>query len=183
MTTSRNTEEIRERIHSIERELFELRCRLDSHAMELSSDSFEILEISVADTWYAINLESVREVIPMLRCDPLQEAPDWLLGTFQYGDGIVPVVDTNYRLNGERTILRPTLKIVLVDALHLTGLVVSSTGDIFTIHADQVVPASSEVPQADYLLGALPKEEGTSIFLLSVESLTREVVVGRQQDV
>lgn len=178
MTVSRNTEDIRKRIHSIERELFELRCQLDGHVMELSSGQIEALEISVGGAVYAINLEPVREVIPILRCDPVQEAPDWILGTFQYGDEIVPVVDANFRLNGERTVLRPTLKIVLVEALHLTGLVVSDIGDVFTFHREQVVPTPTGIPQADFLIGALPKAEGVSVFLLSVESLTREVVAG-----
>lgn len=178
MTVSRNTKDIRTRIHTIERELFDLRCRLDGHAKKLSPGRIEALEISVAGTWYAINLEPVREVIPMLRCDPVQGAPDWVLGTFQYGDEIVPVVDTNCRLNGERTTLRPALKIVLVDALHLTGLMVSDIGNIVKFHQEQVVPTPSGIPQADYLMGALPEAEGATVFLLSIESLSREVVTG-----
>ena len=178
MTVSRNTEEIRKKIHTIERELFELRCELDGRVLELSSGRIEALEISVGGALYAISLEPVREVVPILRCDPVQEAPDWILGTFQYGEEIVPVVDTNFRLNGERTVLRPTLKIVLVEALHLTGLVVVDIGDTFTFNREQVVPTPTGIPQADYLIGALPKTGGVSIFLLSVESLSREVVTG-----
>jgi chemotaxis signal transduction protein len=150
--------------------------------MEMPAGTMEALEILVADTWYAINLAPVREVIPILRCDPLQESPDWIIGTFQYEDDTVPVVDTNFRLNGERTVLRPTLKIVLVDALRLTGLVVSDVGDIITFNRERVVPVSSGIPHADHLIGALPKTDGTSVHLLSVESLSRVVEGESHQD-
>lgn len=182
MTKSQKTEDIRERIRSVERELFELRCRLDGGVMELAPGRIDILEITVSGTKHAINVKPVREVIPVLRCEPVQESPDWLLGTFQYGKEIVPVVDTGYRLNGETTPLRPSLKIVLVDALHLTGLVVSDIGDIRSFQRDQVAPAPSGIPQADYVIGALPGSGEGPVFLLSIDALSREVAAGSRRD-
>jgi chemotaxis signal transduction protein len=182
MTKSHKTADLKERIRSVERELFELRCRLDGGVKELAQGRIDIMEITVSGTKYAINVGPVREVIPVLRCEPVQESPAWLLGTFQYGKEIVPVVDTGYRLNGETTTLRPSLKIVLVDALHLTGLVVSDVGDIYSFERDQIAAAPCGIPQADYVIGALPGSGDGPVFLLSIDALSREVTAGSRHD-
>jgi len=169
--------DIVDRIVELEKELLGLHRRLDEHAAELPSGSVEALEVFVEGSPYAILTGALREVVPMMWCQPVTDAPDWVLGTVQYGEEVVPVIDLKCRLDGTPFELHPSLRIVLVDSIHLIGLVVSEVGAIVSFRAEQIVPPPTEIPQARFLIGAVPREDAVSIYLLSVDTLTRETTL------
>jgi chemotaxis signal transduction protein len=166
--------EIVDRILELERELFGLHRRLDDHASELPAGTIEALEVIVEDSPYAILTGTLREVVPMMWCQPMVDTPGWVLGTVQYGEDVVPVIDLKCRLGGERFTPHPSLKIILVDSIHLIGLVVSDIGGIVSFRPEQVAPPPTGIPQARFLVGAIPWNGGASTYLLSIDTLTRE---------
>lgn len=172
--------QIVDRIRELERELFGLHRRLDGHTAELPTGSIDALEVFVVDSPYAILTSVVREVVPMVWCQPMVDSAEWVLGTVQYGAEVVPVLDLKCRLQGGRLTPHPSMKIVLVDSIRLIGLAVSDVGGVISFQPEQVVPTPTAIPQACFLMGAIPRDDGVSTYLLSIDTLTRETTLDHE---
>jgi chemotaxis signal transduction protein len=173
-------DEIVDRILELERELLGLHRRLDNHASDLPTGLIDALEVFVEDSPYVILTSVLREVIPMMWCQPMVDVPDWVLGTVQYGEEVVPVLDLKCRLEGTRFTPHPSMKILLVDSIRLIGLVVTDIGSIVSFRPERVAPPPTEIPQARFLMGAVARDDGVSTYLLSIDTLTRETTLDHE---
>lgn len=111
----------------------------------------------------------------MLWPEPVPESPEWVLGTFLYGEEVVTLVDLQRRLDGKATELDPSSSIVLVHdgAGRLAGFAVEEIRRIFDVEPRDVSVPNPDVPQASYVLGTL-RRDGRLLHLLSTERLSRE---------
>lgn len=161
-------DELGRRIDRLEGELRTLRRRLHRPPAKLPIEPFHVLAIRPAETWYGIRILSIREVLPILWCDPLPESPAWVLGTFRYGSATVPMIDLCHRLEGATGELDPSMCTVVIEIAEgtdglgggeekrlsrLLGLAVREIGELHRVEPSQVTPPS-DVPQAPFLLGS-----------------------------
>lgn len=175
--TSEVDKNLRQRILRLERQVLELRKHLQEGREPLGEEHFKALEIRVGSAWYALQLSRIHEVVAMLWPEPTPESPDWVLGTFLYGDEVVTLVDLQRRLDGKPTELGPSLSIVLVHdgTGRLAGFAVEEIRQIFDVEPRDVSVPSPDIPQAPYVLGTL-RRDGRILHLLSTERLSREPV-------
>jgi len=169
---------LRQRILRLERQVLELRKHLQEGRESLGEEHFKALEIRVGSSWYALQLSRIHEVVAMLWPEPVPESPDWVLGTFLYGEEIVTLIDLQRRLDGKPTELDPSLSIVLVHdgAGRLAGFAVEEIRQIFDVEPRDVSMPNPDIPQAPYVLGTL-RRDGRLLHLLSTERLSRELVL------
>jgi chemotaxis signal transduction protein len=166
---------VEERIRDLERQLLQLRRDVRRDAEPLPLRPFDVLELRVGAAWYAVPMSAVREVLQMLWCEPVAEAPPWVLGSFRYAGEVVPVVDLKQRLEGVRSECDPGMALVLVESPSLVGLGVDAVGELRRVEPAAVTPPREGIPQAPYLLGSLGDAD-RQLHLLSATRMTRELI-------
>jgi len=166
---------VRDAIRRLERELLALRRRLEDEPEGLPDGVSRGLRVRAGESWYALPIDSVREVLQMLWPEPVAEAPPWVLGTFRFGDDVVPLIDVAQRLEGRRSALSPSMSVVLVEAPALVGLAFHEVAGLIELDPAEVVPPRPGISQAPFLLGSLTTgDEEHGIRLLSALRLSRE---------
>ena len=175
---SESDQELRQQILRLERQVLELRRHLQEEREPLGEEPFKALEVCVDGVWYALPLSGVHEVVAMLWPEPLPESPDWVLGTFLYGEEVVMLIDLRRRLAGKATELEPSAAVVLVHdgAGSLAGFAVEGVRQIFDVAPRDVIAPRPDVPQAPYVLGTLRRDRRL-VHLLSVVRLSRELLL------
>ena len=167
---------VEERIRQLERELLQLRRDVAGDSEALPTQSFDVLELKAGSAWYAVPIAAVREVLQMLWCEPVAEAPPWVMGTFSNGADVVPVVDLRQRLEGTRSECDPGMALVVVEAPALVGLAVQEVGELRRVDPKAVVPPRQGIPQAPFLLGSIADGE-RQLRLLSTTRISSELVL------
>lgn len=141
-----------------------------------------VVKIRAGGSWYALPVDRVVQVLAMPWCQPLPDAPDWVLGTFPYGDETVVAVDLGQRLEEETTEIRPTLLVVVVRSTTLLGLVVGAVGEVEPLESRSVAVRAA-ADRSSLVLGSIAEDDATAARLLSVDRLARSVegVVAEQE--
>lgn len=171
-------DDLRERIHRLEKELLELRRSLDTGPEPLPAAAFDALELRIGDGRYLLPVHVVHEVLQAILPQPLPDSPPWVMGTFQYGGLVVPLVDLGHRLTGRETVVELEHAMVLVRSPRWAGLHVDAVGEVLRVEPRSLAPPTPGIPQAPFILGTLPDEHGDGLHLLSPERLAREFVLG-----
>jgi chemotaxis signal transduction protein len=171
-----NDSQLRERLALLEREIFALRSALTPKRDAVSAP-FDAVSVVVGSVTFALPLRPIVEIIQPVWCQPLPDAPAWVLGTFQYGRSVVPAIDIGRRLFGSSDGLSLQGFFVLAAAPNLVALVVRNIGDIVRIEPEAVAPPPADVSHAVFLSGTFTRGSGEMLPLLSMERLAREFVV------
>ena len=74
-----------------------------------------LVTFQVNNQHYAINAESVKEIIPMVRIRELPGVPDSVRGVFNYRGSLTPVIDVTRMLSGVPTAELLSSRIILVN--------------------------------------------------------------------
>jgi len=167
---------IEDRIRQLERELLQLRRDLGRETEPLPRRPFASLELRVGAAWYAVPMDSVREVLQMLWCEPVPEAPPWVLGSFRFAGEVVPVVDLRQRLEGTPSTCDPSMVLVLIEAPSLVGLAADAVGELRQVSPAAITPPREGIPQAPYMLGSLGDGERL-VRLLSPTRISRDLIL------
>ncbi len=172
-----------ERLRVLERELLALRRSLGASGQSLPAEPFDALTLQAGGVPCAIPVARVIEVAPVPWCQPVPDAPGWLLGTFRYGQLSLPAIDLPHRLGAPRTAVRAAhlLAIVGNGTRAEAGLLFETVGDIVHIVPESVAPVADNVPQAPFLLGTIPEQHATRL-LLSVDRLCRDAIFDESPD-
>lgn len=164
----------RKTLARLEREILALRRSLTPDREPLPRQPFDALVVVVGGGAYAIPVDSVREVLQMLWCDPVPDAPPWVLGTFRLGSAVVPAVHLRARLEGQPARLTSSMALVVVEVPRAVGFAVQEVRGLVRVDPAAVAPPDEGIPQAPFLLGTVPTAEGASLRLLSSRRLARE---------
>lgn len=173
-------ENVRQRLYSLELQLLQLREELEGERAQLPSESFSALEVRVGVTWHLLPIESILEVVAVPWCQPLPDAPSWVVGTFRYGPEPVPLIDLRARLDNNPSHRDPSALVVIVKAQSLVGFLIEAIRDVHTIDPEVVIPLAPGIKHAPYLIGSVPTAGETSLHLLAVDRLSREFILGAQ---
>ena len=168
------------RLLQLERQVFDLRRQLGGDREPRPEQAFDALEVSDGESWYLVPIRPIREVVAMVWPRPLPDSPEWVLGTFRYGDAVVPLVDLRRRLRGQGLDCEPSLRVVVTDEPKWLALVVSKVRSVVRVDPEVVAEPSEGISQAPFLLGTVNGDDGDSRHLLSIERLGREFIFAEE---
>ncbi|MFP4601144.1 MAG: chemotaxis protein CheW [Persicimonas sp.] len=173
---------LREHIRALEAQLLSVRRRLDADSEPLPEEPFAALEVRIGQTWYALPIEFVVEVLAVAWPQPLVDAPDWVLGCVDVGGEIFPLIDLQQRLDGEPLDLDPSHAMVLMRTATKCAFAVNELGDVVSVDPADLAPPAKGIHQTPFLLGSLSQSKSTASFVLSARRLSREFVLERADE-
>jgi len=127
---------------------------------------------------YAIDVNSIREVVRWQAMTPLPKAPALIDGVIDLRGGIVPVVDLGRALEGDRLKVGNRTRIVIAEIEGLViGLVVDAALEVMQVNVSALEDPPSLAVQAGYdAARAVVRRSGAApIFVLSLEHLLESV--------
>lgn len=176
---SENHENFRAELRQLEATLLALQRRIELVREPVPERAFAALDVRVGQQWYALVIEPIAEVLPMVWPRLLPDAPRWVRGCIDIGATVVPMIDLQQRLEGHPMELGPSQALVLVETAsgEVCALAVADLGDVHEIDPADISPPPAGIPQAAFVLGALSEAAGQASFLLSAERLARAFVL------
>lgn len=143
-----------------------------------------LLLLAVADQLYAIDTQSVVEVIPQVILRPVPEAPAHQSGVFNFRGRVVPVVDVTQLIAGRPCAGHLSSRIIMVrhraadGEPALLGLLAERVTDTLLKPLTSFQPAEGAAAQRPFLGGVALDERGL-IQLLLCDRLASAALVGR----
>jgi purine-binding chemotaxis protein CheW len=123
---------------------------LEADAGKSDADQDQYVSFEAGGEQYAVDIMSVREITGWVDVTRLPNQPEHVRGVLNLRGAVLPIVDLQCRLGGERTDPTPRHVIVIVTMgdRHI-GLLVDAVSDILTIGPDQIKPVPDTHDQAD----------------------------------
>jgi len=139
-------------------------------------DEIQLVAFRVADHEFAFNVFQVERILRFEKPTPLPKSPDYLEGTVQYGDEVVPVVDLRKRLEAAASDGEETRIVIVSWEEGRIGIVVDAVREVLKVPADEIKPPPGIVRglAADYISGILPRGDRTLVVLAVSKLLTSE---------
>ena len=147
---------------------------------DLSPNTTSALFFSVDGQQYALDIDSVRAVVPVLEIRVLPGAPDFVPGVISYRGRIVPVIDISKMLSGKPASLFYSTRIAIVDYQAATGrrllglLIEQATKSIQEV-AGGWEPTGVATTAAPCLAG-IAEKDGNTVQLVTLNELLPESV-------
>jgi purine-binding chemotaxis protein CheW len=123
--------------------------------------SIEVVEFTLADGRYAIDVHLIREIVEMVAITPIPRAPPYITGVINLRGEIINIVNLNKHLALPPKELSKSQKIIVFMADTIkgnnVGIVVDSVASVAVIPDSQVKLASKEntEKQGNYLKGII----------------------------
>jgi chemotaxis-related protein WspB len=130
------------------------------------------LTFSVGEGRYAVDVRSVVEVVPRIGLRPVPHAPSCVVGVFDHGGTIVPVVDLGILLGSGPCATRLGTRIILTQdgPGGLLGLIAECATELRETPDEAGPPSVAEGPEASFL-GPFVRVEDGLIQVLRVEPI------------
>lgn len=105
----------------------------------------QYLTFTLADSLFAINIETVREIIPSVAMTRVPMTPVFIRGVLNLRGAVVPVIDLQSRFGWEPAVLSQYTCIVIIDSHNAAGpaqlgLMVDSVSEVIDIAASEIEP-------------------------------------------
>lgn len=130
--------------------------------------TLSLLRMSAGGETLAVPIESVREILQVVKLTPLPRTPDFIRGVMNMRGAVMPVIDLSARLGRPPTEIGRRSCIVVVETTHhidnehedsdvvmVAGLLVDAVYEVFDCHLSQVeiAPALGTRISRDHLSG------------------------------
>ncbi|HET9294779.1 MAG TPA: chemotaxis protein CheW [Gemmatimonadales bacterium] len=132
-----------------------------------SGDDIQVVIFRTGTQEFALEISQVERILRYQRPAALPNAPDFLEGVIQYGDGVAPVVDLRKRLGLDAPVLEDTrLMVVMVDGQRV-GMLVDQVREVARIDSRAIAapPPMVRGLAAKYIAGVLTIGERTIVLL------------------
>lgn len=132
-----------------------------------SGDDIQVVIFRTGTQEFALEISQVERILRYQRPAALPNAPDFLEGVIQYGDGVAPVVDLRKRLGLEAPVLEDTrLMVVMVDGQRV-GMLVDQVREVARIDSRAIAapPPMVRGLAAKYIAGVVTIGERTIVLL------------------
>lgn len=106
---------------------------------------------------FGLEAGQIVEIVPLVRLGPVEHAPAWVAGLFNYRGTVTPVIDVSMLLKGEPARNLLSTRILLVaypdpgGAEHLLGLLAERVLETITCTPDDFQRTGIHTPEAPYL--------------------------------
>jgi chemotaxis signal transduction protein len=164
-----------DRIRELEDELGSLWKQVLEPDGTETAQALRALEVRIGEQALLIRVEHVREVLPMLWPTPVPEAPEWLLGTFEFLGVNVPLIDLYCRLRGQTSRVMPSSKLIVCDSPSWLGLMVEEVGNVIEFDARDLAHPRPDLPISAAVLGTLGRGGGEVAHLISLTHVHGEL--------
>lgn len=170
---SERNEGLEAEIRELRRQMYDLLRRFERRARQpLPTTTFEVLICSLEGSRVALPLSVVDEVIFFCYLTPLPEAPSWVPGLLALPGETLPVLDVAARVRrGRREAELSDLIVLVTLQSRRIGLVVQDVLGIAKVDPASVEVPPESIPQAPYLAGVRPSDDGDALLLIDSERL------------
>jgi len=139
----------------------------------------QLVVFSLAEEFYALDIQSVQEIVLMQPITAIPDADPWVEGITNLRGRVVPVLDLRRRCNVTANEYTAETRIVVVSpAQGLVGLIVDSVSEVLRVPDDQIGELSSivGVEENSYLSG-VARLEDRLVSLMDLDSLIPNAMV------
>ncbi len=130
----------------------------------------QLVSFTLDGQGYAVPVACVQRVLRMVEVTPLPKAPEVVLGVFDLGGVIVPVLSMRKRFGIPEAETRLSDQLLVADtATRSVAVVVSSVTGVMERMTEEITEINKIVPGAQYVEGIVPLDDG----LLFIHDLDR----------
>ena len=140
--------------------------------LESGTNEFEIIEFSVGNVFYGINVAKVREIINMVPVTEMPQGHPFIDGIFTLRGKIMPLLNLARCLNSEAKSANPKIIIAEMNG-YFIGFKVDDVSRIHRISWSQMEPAPN-MSDSERVIGVVKMEEHL-IILLDFEKILSEI--------
>ncbi|MGI6621147.1 MAG: chemotaxis protein CheW [Bacillota bacterium] len=130
----------------------------------------QIVAFCLGSETYGVDIQKVREIIPIQKIVPVPRAPDFVEGIINLRGKVIPVLDLRKHFGFEKKEATPEQRIVLTESEgEGIGVIVDSVSSVIRISDDAVEPPASVIAGEanDYIQG-IAKVNDSLIVLLDL---------------
>jgi purine-binding chemotaxis protein CheW len=147
-----------------------------SHTPGTARHTLVVFELD--DREFALPIEDIAEILPMVLVTPVPEVPPWVVGVINLRGRVIPIADLRMRLGMEPR--EPELNTPILVAEQGTrklGLIADAVRDVISLPADALEPPA-EVGATDMdhvdAVSALARTDDRLIVVLDLASVTAD---------
>jgi purine-binding chemotaxis protein CheW len=130
----------------------------------------------LGDRLYGIDLEAVREILPVRRATRVPGAPAYVAGLVNVRGTIVTVLDLGSRLDGNSS-LSPDGSVILIEHRQkLVGIAVAEVNDVMVLPAESIEQAA-EREGAEASIVGLGRMDDKVVIILDIHSIIKHVLL------
>lgn len=110
----------------------------------------QIVVFSLNGEDYGVDIETIREIIPMQTIVPVPRAPEFVEGIINLRGRVIPVLDLRRHFGFEKKPAGPGQRIVIVEAgQESTGVVVDAVSSVIQVSQDAIEDPSEVIVGSD----------------------------------
>ena len=143
-----------------------------------------VLPLKVGDEMYAVGIDKIKEVIPVVEIRPLPESPDYMKGLINYRGTISPVIDLCMLIKGYESKYFLSTRIVMIEfegEFCSFGLIAEQVTETINIDTDEIHSIAKGLSNAGYIQNTIIKD-GKIIQLLNPKKIFSEKITIFQGD-
>ena len=143
--------------------------------------TIQILSFSLADEWYGIRINLLREIVRYSEVTPVPFTPDYLAGIINLRGTIIPIVDLKKVFGLEtKEPDRETRILILKQGEMEVGIEADAIAEVLEVPVDSIEPPLStmEKIKAEFIEGEIQLERGILI-LLNAPAVIEELRLNR----
>lgn len=130
----------------------------------------------LGDRLYGIDLDAVREILPVRRATRVPGAPAYVAGLINVRGTIVTVLDLGSRLDGNSS-LAPDGSVILVEHRQkLVGIAVAEVNDVMMLPAESI-ERTTERDGDDASIVGLGRMDDKVVIILDIHSIITHVLL------
>jgi purine-binding chemotaxis protein CheW len=130
----------------------------------------------LGDRLYGIDLEAVREILPVRRATRLPGSPAYVAGLINVRGTIVTVIDLGARLDGNSSLAADGSVMLVEHRQKTVGVAVAEVKDVMTLPAESIEHAT-ERDGADASIVGLGRMDDKVVIILDIHSIIKHVLL------
>jgi purine-binding chemotaxis protein CheW len=130
----------------------------------------------LGDRLYGIDLEAVREILPVRRATRLPGSPAYVAGLINVRGTIVTVIDLGARLDGNSSLAADGSVMLVEHRQKIVGIAVAEVKDVMMLPAESIEHAT-EGDGADASIVGLGRMDDKVVIILDIHSIIKHVLL------
>jgi len=130
----------------------------------------------LGDRLYGIDLDAVREILPVRRATRVPGAPSYVAGLINVRGTIVTVLDLGARLDGNSSLASDGSVILIEHRQKLVGIAVAEVNDVMMLPAESIEHAA-ERDGTDTSIVGLGRMDDKVVIILDIHSIIKHVLL------